>query len=199
MPRFDESHLALCIPPTVPAVLCVRHMGPADLAAITAHFVGLSLADRELRFCQQRSDAQLAAYVQGLDFARDPVLGAFAQSRLLGVCHLGFGPVREGVRPVAELGISVDLAERGLRVGAELVNAAFVAAVERDCADVYIYYVQHNHRMHGMCVRLGAEIERERGECTARIPLTAHWHGDQLIGVTAGSRHLHVAGAQATA
>jgi GNAT superfamily N-acetyltransferase len=174
-------------------------MGPADLPAITTHFIGLNQADRELRFCQQRSDAQLAAYVHSLDFGRDPILGAFANAVLLGVCHLGLGPVLNGSAPIAELGISVDLASRGLRVGAELVNAAFVAAAERGCSDVFIYYVQHNHRMHGMCVRLGAVIERAHGECTARIALQPVWHGEQLIGVTAGNRHLAIAGAQATA
>lgn len=198
MPPSDQLTPELCLPPPRPVLLSVRHIGPADRSAILAHFVGLNAGDRELRFCQQRTDAQLAAYVDGLNFARDAILGAFVEARLLGICHLGFGQQREGEKPSAELGISVAMAERGLRVGAELVNASFVAAVERGCSEVYIYYVQHNHRMHGMCVRLGASIERERGECTARIPLVPHWHGEQLIGVTAGSRHLSILKSSAT-
>lgn len=200
MPSPDTPALAICKDFPRPTLLSVRRMGRADLSAITAHFIGLNRADRELRFCQYRSDAQLEAYVNSLDFGRDTILGAFANGRLLGVCHLGFGPGQcSASLAVAELGISVALAERGLRVGAELVNAAFVAAVERSCTAVFIYYVQHNHRMHGMCARLGAAIVREHGECTARIPLQAHWLEGQLIGVTAGSRHLTIAGAQASA
>ena len=199
MPGSDAPTLVLCKDFPRPTLLSVRRMGRADFAAIRAHFIGLNRTDRELRFCQHRTDEQLTDYVASLDFDRDTVLGAFVNARLLGICHLGFGPTPGRVSPVAELGISVALAERGLRVGAELVNAAFVAAVERGCADVFIYYVQHNHRMHGMCVRLGAAIVREHGECTARIPLQAHWLEGQLIGVTAGRRHLSIVGAQASA
>lgn len=199
MPASVAPALTLCKDFPRPTLLSVRRMSRADLSVITAHFIGLNRTDRELRFCQHRSDEQLAAYVERLDFGRDTVLGAFANARLLGVSHLGFGPKQGSAPPLAELGISVALAERGLRIGAELVNAAFVAAAERGCSDVFIYYVQHNHRMHGMCVRLGAAIVREHGECTARIQLQAQWLDGQLIGVTAGSRHLTVTGAQASA
>jgi len=164
----------------------IRRLNAPDGRAISAHFVRLSASDRHLRFCQERTDTQLEQYVAELQYDRDPVLGAFSEGRLVGVCHVGLA-LGEPV-PTAELGISVDHAARGLRVGAALMNAAFVSAAHHGCTMVLIYYLQQNHRMHGMCVRLGADVARVAGECTGLIPLVAVWDGAVLSSLTAGSR-----------
>jgi GNAT superfamily N-acetyltransferase len=169
----------------------ILRLGPCDRPAIAAHLLRMDTHDRQLRFCQVRTDEQLRAYVDGLDFTRDPVLGAARGMVLVGVCHLGIGQGADtAAAPQAELGISVDAAERGRQVGAALMNATFVAAAERGCREVHVFYLQHNHRMHGMCVRLGAGIERAGGECTARIALAPEWQGARLAAVHAGRRRI---------
>lgn len=189
-------------PPPSTTQVTFRHLTPADRGAIAAHLQRMDGGDRQLRFCQMRTDAQLQAYVAQLDFTRDAVLGAFCRDQLVGVCHLGIGAPAQALpgtgvagiatAPSAELGISVDAAARGLRFGAALMNATFVAAAERGCREVHVFYLQHNHRMHGMCVRLGAHIERSGGECTARIPLQAEWREGVLWAVTAGVRRIEL-------
>lgn len=168
----------------------LRRLDELDLDLILAHLFRMDEDDRHLRFGNNYSNEQLRGYAKGINFNRDVVLGAFNNGELVGVCHLAVFP--EKGHPVGEIGISVDQQQRGLRFGARLMDAAFVEAALRRVTYVYIHFLRRNRRMSGMCARLGADIESDGDECTARIALHPQCTDTEVENLFVGSRRLEV-------
>lgn len=140
----------------------LRRLGPADRAAVLAHYRALPDDDRRLRFGHS-APAPLARYVQAMDFARDPVLAAqCAACGLAGIAHV---PV---VRGVAELGLSVLPAHRRHGVGLALARAALTAARHAGAHEFRLEFAPTNDAMRRIAQTLGMTISRDG------IALAAH-------------------------
>jgi non-heme chloroperoxidase len=168
----------------------LRRLDELDMPLILGHLYAMDEDDRHLRFGNNFSNDKLHEYAKGINFNRDVVIGAFSEGELIGVCHLAVFP--EKGHPVGEIGISVDKTKRGHRFGARLMDAAFVEAAIRRVTYVYIYFLRRNRRMAGMCARLGAEIEHDGDECTARIALHPQGSDTHIESLFVGSRRLEV-------
>jgi GNAT superfamily N-acetyltransferase len=111
----------------------IRSLAERHRPRILAHLLALPEADRYLRFGYAASDAQIARYVDLLDFERDEVFGVFNRRlELIAQAHLASLPdARE-----AEFGVSVLPKARGRGYGARLFDHAVLHArnrgVERD-------------------------------------------------------------------
>src|SRR5947207_4326961 len=55
----------------------IRSLSPRHRSRIAEHLLGLSTADRYLRFGYPATDAHIGKYVDMLDFERDEVFGIF--------------------------------------------------------------------------------------------------------------------------
>lgn len=168
----------------------LRRLDELDLDLILAHLYRMDEEDRHLRFGNNYSNDQLRGYAKGINFNRDVVLGAFNNGELVGVCHLAV--FAQNGHPVGEIGISVDQQQRGMRFGARLMDAAFVEAALRRVTYVYIHFLRRNRRMSGMCTRMGAEIESDGDECTAKIALHPQGNDTHVENLFVGSRRLEV-------
>src|SRR3954471_14582724 len=96
----------------------IRSLGPRQRRRILDHLLGLDERARYLRFGFPATDAQLAHYVDRIDFDRDEVFGIFNRRlQLIALAHLAH-PEARGTpeRPtMSEFGVSV--LERARRRG----------------------------------------------------------------------------------
>lgn len=134
----------------------VRRLDDSEAArgAVLRHLQALDADDRYLRFGYAASDAVLADYVAGLDFARDGVLavraGSVSRSVLIGLAHVGRHP------PQAEFGLSVLPGWRCRGLGRSLFAAAMIYAAEGACATL-------------LCISGNASVLRMARELAFRI------------------------------
>ena len=106
---------------------------------LLAHFLALPIRDRWLRFGAPLAPAVIAAYVDGIDFARDVVFGAHDDRlALVGVAHLAVQA------DSAELALSVLPAHRGRGIGAALFERAVAHARNRRIPRLVMRY-RRNH------------------------------------------------------
>src|SRR6478672_1820922 len=69
----------------------IRSLGPRHRERILAHLQSLDERSRYLRFGHQASDAQIARYVDTLDFEHDEVFGIFNRRlELIAMAHLAY-------------------------------------------------------------------------------------------------------------
>jgi GNAT superfamily N-acetyltransferase len=109
-----------------PTVL-VKELQERDRRRMLKHFMELEGSDRLLRFGTVLPDEQVANYVNRIDFSRDMVFGVYNRLfKLVAVGHLAFAPRDESQSAVtekervAEFGVSVSKAARGMGVGSKL-------------------------------------------------------------------------------
>jgi GNAT superfamily N-acetyltransferase len=161
--------------PTVP----VKELAERDRRRMLKHFLALEKADRLLRFGAHASDDQVANYVFGIDFSRDMVFGVYNRMfRLVAVGHLGFAPrdaknsTSEKER-VAEFGVSVLKAARGLGIGSKLFERAAIHCRNNDVDTLYMHCLSSNKTMMRIAQKAGMEIHRDYGEADAYLKLPA--------------------------
>ncbi len=135
--------------------------------------------DRLLRFGSKLSDELVTRYVEGINFERDTVFGVYDRRlRLLGVGHLAFAP-KEATRisgatikpVVAEFGVSVSAAARGLGVGTRLFMRAAIRCRNADVDTLYMHCLSSNKVMMHIAKKAGMEIHRDYGEADAYLKL----------------------------
>jgi RimJ/RimL family protein N-acetyltransferase len=160
-----------------PTVL-VKELGERDRRRMVKHFLALEPRDRLLRFGTMLPDEQVAAYVNRIDFARDMVFGVYNRLfTLVAVGHLAFAPKEADKNAVtekeqvAEFGVSVGKAARGMGVGTKLFERAAIHCRNSDVDTLYMHCLSSNATMMHIAKKAGMEIHRDYGEADAYLKL----------------------------
>ncbi|WDZ95628.1 GNAT family N-acetyltransferase [Herbaspirillum sp. WKF16] len=157
----------------------VKELSERARRHLMRHFLALEDKDRLLRFGSKLSDEMVARYVEHIDFARDTVFGVYDRRlRLLGVGHLAFAPRESSrvsgatIKPVvAEFGVSVSAAARGLGVGTKLFMRASMRCRNADVDTLYMHCLSSNKVMMHIASKAGMEIHRDYGEADAYLKI----------------------------
>jgi GNAT superfamily N-acetyltransferase len=181
----------------------IRSLGPRHRERIVAHLVALDERSRYLRFGYATSDAQIARYVDTLDFEHDEVFGVFNRRLdLIAMAHLAYRPadLARGREAAAEFGVSVLPQARRHGFGRRLFENAVLHARNRGVVSVFIQALSENTAMLKIARDAGASVERDGPECEAWLKLPPDSfasHLDQFLGESAAEidyrlkRHAH--------
>lgn len=173
-----------------PTWVPIRSLAPRHRDRIQAHLLGLPPHDRYLRFGYAASDAQVALYVESLNFERDEMLGIFNRRlRLLAMAHLAHLPDSVGdAERRAEFGVSVAVNARGRGYGRRLFDLAVLHARNRGVHTLVIHALSENTPMLRIASQAGAQVVREGSEAQAVLKLPADSvasHVEQLVETSA--------------
>ncbi len=152
----------------------VRSMTPRHRPRILKHLLALDQADRYLRFGYPATDAQIAKYVDTLDFDRDELFGIFNRKlELLALAHLAYSPLPQvdDRPPMAEFGVSVMPKARRRRFGARLFENAILHARNRGFETLFIHALSENTPMLKIARNAGAQVVRDGSESEAWLKL----------------------------
>ena len=169
-----------------PTWVPIRPLAARHRDRILAHLLGLPAHDRYLRFGFAASDAQIARYVEQLDFERDELLGIFNRRlQLLAMAHLAcVAPEPGQAEADAEFGVSVSANARGRGYGSRLFELAALHARNRGVQTLVIHALSENTAMLRIAHNAGAQVVREGSEAQARLRLPADSmasHVEQLV------------------
>ena len=194
MPLLDGAPAADTPDPGAPQApatrdwIPIRSLGPRHRERIVAHLTALDERSRYLRFGHTASDANIAHYVDMLDFERDEVFGIFNRRlQLIALAHLAYrgqkpAPGRAGA---AEFGVSVLPKARRRGFGRRLFEHATLHARNRSVRTMFIHALSENTAMLKIALNAGATVEREGSESEAWLKLppdSIASHLDQLLG-----------------
>lgn len=145
----------------------IRSLSPRHRPRILAHLVRLADHDRRLRFGYPASDAQIARYVDQIDFEADEVFGIFNRRlELVGMAHLASLGAQD-----AEFGVSIHQAARGRGWGARLFEHAVLHARNRGVDVLHVNALSENGAMLHIARRAGAQVELDGPDAVARLRL----------------------------
>lgn len=156
------------------AIVPIREIGPRHRERVRQHLLALDTPDRQLRFGHAASDGQIHAYVDGLDFQRDHLLGIFnSHLALVAFAHLAFAPpAADGGAPgFAEFGVSVAGHARRRGYGRRLFERAAICAANSGVKTLYIHALSENAAMLRIARQAGAAVRRNGGESEAHLHL----------------------------
>ncbi len=158
--------------PTATAVMVpIRSLGPSHTERITQHLLGLSPADRYLRFGYAARDEQIERYVSGLNFERDEIFGIYNRRlELIAMAHLAFA-VEADFTSCAEFGVSVLAHARGRGYGARLFDRAVMHARNEGVHMMFIHALSENTNMLNIARAAGAKVERDGSDSDAYLRL----------------------------
>lgn len=166
----------------------IRSLGPRHRERIVAHLAALDERSRYLRFGYQASDAQIARYVDTLDFDNDEVFGIFNRRlQLIATAHLAHRPAdpARGREASAEFGVSVLSQARRRGFGRRLFEHAVLHARNRGVVSIFIHALSENTAMLRIARDAGASVQRDGSESEAWLALPPDSfasHLDQFIG-----------------
>jgi len=151
----------------------IRSLSERHRPRILAHLLAMSERDRYLRFGYAASDAQVARYVEQLDFERDEVFGIFNRRlELVAMAHLAYmEPSAVSPRRAAEFGVSVAHSAQGKGYGDRLFDHAALHARNRGIDSLLVHALSENSAMLRICRNAGARIERDGPESQAWVKL----------------------------
>lgn len=184
----------------------IRSLGPRQRERIVAHLVALDERSRYLRFGYTASDAQIARYVDTIDFEHDEVFGIFNRRlELIAMAHLAYrqADATRGRVAAAEFGVSVSQQARRRGFGRRLFEHAVLHARNRGVDAIFIHALSENTAMLRIARDAGASVEREGPECEAWLKLPPDSfasHLDEFLGDSAAEidyrlkRHAHQVG-----
>ncbi|MCA1324263.1 GNAT family N-acetyltransferase [Herbaspirillum sp. alder98] len=168
-------------PPAQPErpLVFVKELSSRSRRHLMRHFLALGESDRLLRFGSKLSDDLVVRYAEQIDFERDTVFGVYDRRlRLLGVGHLAFAPRESSrisgatIKPVvAEFGVSVSSAARGMGVGTRLFLRASMRCRNADVDTLYMHCLSSNKVMMHIAKKAGMEIHRDYGEADAYLKI----------------------------
>jgi GNAT superfamily N-acetyltransferase len=131
----------------------IQRLNEGVRASLAAHFFALPMRDRCLRFGAALAPEIIAAYVAGIDFGRDAVLGLHDDRlALAGVAHVAF------VDDLAEVGLSVLPTHRGRGVGSALFKRAVAHARSRRIPRLFMQFLSANAPIMHIAQRFGMDI-----------------------------------------
>jgi len=153
----------------------IRSLGPRHRHRVAAHLLELADGDRYLRFGYPATDAQIARYVDSMDFERDEVFGIFNRHlELIAMAHLAHPAPTTGTPPrpqMAEFGVSVLPKARGRGFGRRLFEHAVLHARNRGVQTLFIHALSENVAMLKIARDAGATVERDGSESEAWLRL----------------------------
>jgi GNAT superfamily N-acetyltransferase len=152
----------------------IRSLGPRQRSRIAAHLMELNESDRYLRFGYPATDAQMAKYVDLLDFDRDEIFGIFNRRlELIAMAHLAYAASEQTQHKpaMAEFGVSVLSTARGRGYGARLFDRATLHARNRNVESLFIHALSENVAMLHIARQAGAIVERDGSESEAWLKL----------------------------
>ena len=163
-----------------PSWVPVRSLAPRHRPRVLDHLLQLSAHDRYLRFGHPATDAQVARYVDQIDFDRDEVFGIVNRRlELIALAHLAYlGDRRRSAE--AEFGVSTLDSARGRGLGARLFDHAALHARNRGVARLVIHALAENAAMLRLARRAGAAVERHGAEAEAVLKLPPISLSDRL-------------------
>ncbi len=154
-----------------PALVPMRSLGPSHRERIAQHLLSLGAEDRYLRFGYGAQEAQIRAYTDKLDFARDEIYGIYNRSLvLIAVAHLALAP-QPDCKNCAEFGVSVLSEARGNGYGTLLFDRAITHARNKGVDLMFVHALSENVAMLKIARNAGALVEREGSETEAYIKL----------------------------
>ena len=145
----------------------IRSLGPRHRERIVAHLLALDERSRYLRFGYQASDAQIARYVDTLDFEHDEVFGIFNRRlELIAMAHLAYrhADATRGRDASAEFGVSVLPHARRRGFGRRLFEHAMLHARNRGVVSIFIHALSENTAMLKIARDAGATVQRDGPE-----------------------------------
>ena len=166
----------------------IRSLGPRHHDRIVAHLLSLEESDRYLRFGYPATDAQIARYVDTLDFDLDEVFGVFNRRlELIAMAHLAHpnAPADPKRGAMAEFGVSVIRKARGRGFGARLFEHSVLHARNRGVQTLFIHALSENTAMLKIARNAGATVERDGSESDAWLrlpPDTFVSHVEEMMG-----------------
>lgn len=166
----------------------IRSLGPRHRERIAAHLTALDARSRYLRFGYAASDAQIARYIDTLDFTHDEVFGIFNRRlELIAMAHLAHRPAdpSRGREAISEFGVSVLPKARRRGFGGRLFEHAMLHARNRHVRTIFIHALSENTAMLKIARRAGATVERDGSETEAwlKLPVDSFAsHLDQIFG-----------------
>ena len=166
----------------------IRSLGPRHRERIVAHLAALDERSRYLRFGYLASNAQIARYVDTIDFENDEVFGIFNRRlELIAMAHLAYRPAdpTRGREASAEFGASVLPRARRRGFGRRLFEHAMLRARNRGVVSIFIHALSENTAMLKIARDAGASVQREGSESEAWLALPPDSfasHVDQFLG-----------------
>jgi GNAT superfamily N-acetyltransferase len=187
----------------------IRSLSARHRPRILKHLLALDPSDRYLRFGSVANDAQIAHYVDLIDFDSDEVLGIFNRRLdLTAMAHLAMehsssrdaqarpsatpaapASAASGGAPTAEFGVSVLRSARGRGYGSRLFDRAVLSARNQGVQRLIIHALTENKTMLGITRRAGATVIREGSESQAELALPEDnftSHLEELVESTVG-------------
>jgi len=152
----------------------VRSLAPRHRERIAAHLLALDERSRYLRFGYAANNAQIARYVDTLDFEHDEVFGIFNRRlELIAMAHLAHRPADADRKRLAmsEFGVSVLPSARRRGFGARLFEHAVLHARNRGIQTIFIHALSENTAMLRIARHAGATVERDGSESEAWLQL----------------------------
>ena len=166
----------------------VRSLSPRHRERIAAHLMTLDARSRYLRFGYAASDAQIARYVDTLDFSQDEVFGIFNRRlELIALAHLAHPAVKANAEAAAmsEFGVSVLPKARRRGFGARLFEHAVLHARNRSVQTIFIHALSENTAMLKIARNAGATVRRDGSESEAWLllpPDSIGSHFNEVVG-----------------
>lgn len=150
----------------------IRSLGERHRDRVLTHLLALEPHDRYLRFGYSPTDAQVARYVDMLDFERDEIFGIFNRRlELIAMAHLAYLPETATEPAMAEFGVSVVPKARGRGYGSRLFDHAVLHARNRQVNTMIIHALSENTAMLRIVRTAGATLVRDGSEAEARLTL----------------------------
>ena len=169
----------------------IRSLAARHRPRIATHLLALDEHARYLRFGYLATDAQIAKYVDTVDFDRDEVFGIFNRRLdLVAMAHLAHPAPQTatGRPPMAEFGVSVAASARRRGFGRRLFEHAILHARNRGIGALFIHALSENTPMLKIAKSAGATVRREGSEAEAWLELppdSIASHLDELVGTHA--------------
>jgi RimJ/RimL family protein N-acetyltransferase len=143
----------------------VHVLSVADRDALHQHFASLDTLDLRMRFGRTPDADWLRLYVDGIDFARDAVLGVRDGAVIAGVAHVA---LFDGA---AELGLSVLPSHRRLGIATALFDRGVLHARNRGIIELFIHCLSENQAMRRIARKADMRILVEGVDTDAWIEL----------------------------
>lgn len=172
-PRGDEPRRVTTADVVPSARLRLVAVGEESRLQLLAHFVGLPVEDRRMRFMQFMSDEALASHMAGVDLARDVRLAFLDPFGSPAALAEGF-TFAAGACLEMEVAFSTDVAWRRLGLARLLWAAIAQRARDSGVERVVLQCDSRNAGMRGLLNTVGARARVENSEVHAVWPVATH-------------------------
>jgi GNAT superfamily N-acetyltransferase len=148
--------------------MIIRTLTVFERDAVRDFYLALCADDRRRRFCCTLSDETISTYVDGLDFTRHTILGAFNEyAQLIGLAELAIGAEE------SEMAFAVRLDLRCQWIGTKLMERLLLRARMCGMRKVFVLFLSENTPMRRMAKRAGMLVQTDGGDAYASRELPA--------------------------